>query len=81
MATDNADIMDRVEYALNTIRPFLHKDGGDIEVVELTDDMLLKVRLLGNCETCPMSFSTMKAGVEESVKKEVPSITAVIAVD
>jgi len=82
ISTENRSLLlSQIETALDTIRPFLHKDGGDIEVVEVTDDMTLKVRLLGNCETCPMSFSTMKAGVEESVRKAIPEIISVIAVD
>ncbi|MCP4125121.1 MAG: NifU family protein [Bacteroidetes bacterium] len=82
IGTENRSLLlIQIEAALNTIRPFLHKDGGDIEVVEVTDDMTLKVRLLGNCETCPMNFSTMKAGVEESVRKAIPEIISVIAVD
>lgn len=73
--------IERIESALDTIRPFLMKDGGNIEVVDLTKDMIVKVRLLGNCTTCPMSVSTMKAGVEESIKKAIPEIKSVIAVD
>ena len=78
---DKKNILDKIEISLNSIRPFLQKDGGDIEVVELTDDMTVKVRLLGACETCPMSFSTMKAGVEESIKNAIPEIRAVLAVE
>lgn len=74
-------LLEKIEIALNSIRPFLHKDGGDIEVVELTDNMTVKVRLLGTCETCPMSFSTMKAGVEESIKSAIPEIRSVRAVN
>ena len=73
--------LEKIEAALDTIRPFLMKDGGNIEVVDLTKDMTVKVRLLGNCTTCPMSASTMKAGVEESIKKAIPEIKAVIAVE
>ena len=80
--TENRSLLlSKIETALDTIRPFLQKDGGDIEIVDITDDMTLRVRLLGNCETCPMSFSTMKAGVEESVRKVIPQIISVIAVD
>ncbi len=71
----------RIEEALDTIRPFLQKDGGDIEIVDLSDKLALQVRLLGNCITCPMSASTMKAGVEESVKNAIPEIRSVIAVE
>jgi len=78
---DRESLLEKIEIALNSIRPFLHKDGGDIEVVELTDNMTVKVRLLGTCETCPMSFSTMKAGVEESIKNAIPEIRSVRAVN
>lgn len=70
------NILARVEAALDSIRPYLKADGGNIEVVDITEDKVLKVRLLGNCESCPMSFMTMKAGVEEAIKKHVPEITA-----
>ena len=78
---DKTALLEKIEIALNSIRPFLKKDGGDIEVVELTDNMTVKVRLLGACETCPMSFSTMKAGVEESIKSAIPEIHAVLVVN
>ena len=74
------DIRKRVDKALDKIRPYLVADGGDIEVVELTDDMVLKVQLKGACEGCPYSMQTMKAGVEMTVKKEVPEIKSVVDV-
>lgn len=77
---DKNNTLEKIEIALNSIRPFLQKDGGDIEVVELTDEMDVRVRLLGACETCPMSFSTMKAGVEKSIKNAIPEIRNVVAV-
>jgi len=74
------ELHDRVENALNNIRPFLQSDGGNIELMEITDDMVVKVKLLGNCDGCKMSASTMKAGVESTIKNFVPEITAVEAV-
>lgn len=71
----------KIEEALDTIRPYLKTDGGDIEVVEITADNLVKVKLLGNCVTCPMSFMTMKAGVEETLKKALPEIRGVEAIN
>lgn len=71
----------RVENALDKIRPFLKADGGNIELVNISDQKIVQVRLLGSCESCPMSFSTMKAGVESTVKNEVPEIKAVVAID
>jgi Fe-S cluster biogenesis protein NfuA len=74
--TEN-DILQKVETSLDTIRPYLNADGGDIKVVEITDDMIVKVKLLGACESCPMSFMTMKAGVEQSIKNAIPEIRGI----
>ncbi len=71
---------DRVEAALNNIRPFLQSDGGDIELLEVSENLIAKVKLVGACEMCKMSASTMKAGVEATVKNFVPEIIAVEAV-
>ncbi|MDX2002750.1 MAG: NifU family protein [Chitinophagales bacterium] len=73
-------LLERVEASLDTLRPYLQRDGGNVEVVNITDDMILQVRLLGACEKCPQSFMTMKAGIEEAVKHAVPSLKAVVAV-
>lgn len=73
------ELFKKVEDALNNIRPFLQADGGNIELVEITDNMIAKVRLLGNCDGCKMSASTMKAGVESTIKNFVPEIIAVEA--
>ncbi len=75
------DIYNKVEASLNTIRPYLNEDGGDIKVVEITDEMIVRVKLLGACESCPMSFMTMKAGVEESIRKAIPEIKGIVTVD
>ena len=75
------EILARIEMSLDTMRPYLKNDGGNVEVVELTDDMNLKLRLLGNCGTCPQSVFTMKAGVEEAVLKSVPEVKSVEAVN
>ena len=73
-------LVDRVEHALNNIRPFLQSDGGNIELVDITEQHVVKVRLMGNCESCKMSVSTMKAGVESTIRNFVPEIMAVEAV-
>ena len=75
------EIRDRVEKALEKIRPYLVADGGDIEVVDITEDMVLKVQLKGACNGCPFSMQTMKAGVEMTVKNEVPEIKEVIDIN
>lgn len=76
-----SDILGKIESALDSLRPYLKDDGGNVEVVELTEDMVLKVRLTGNCETCPQSTMTMKAGIEEAVKKSIPEIKEVVAIN
>ena len=74
-------IKERVEKALEKIRPYLLADGGDISVVEITDDMVLRVELKGACYGCPFSMQTLKAGVEMAVKNEVPEIKEVVDIN
>ena len=74
------EIIEQVNKTIESIRPYLHADGGDIEFVEVTDDMVIKVKLTGACETCPFSVHTLKAGVEIALKKEIPQIKDVIAI-
>lgn len=81
MSLEKEEILQRVEQALTTLRPHLEIDGGDIEIVELTDNMVLRFRWLGNCETCSMSTMTMKGGVEHTILSFVPEIKAVEAVN
>jgi len=71
---------EKVESALNKIRPSLRADGGDVELVEISSDGIVKVRLTGACGGCPMSQMTMKMGIEKIIKEEVPGIKEVIAV-
>jgi len=77
---EKVELMHQVELALDDIRPHLVVDGGNVSVVELTDEMTVKVKWLGACETCSMSAMTMKAGVEQVVKNRLPQILAVEAV-
>lgn len=71
----------QIEGALDTIRPYLEADGGNVRVVDLTDEMVLKLELTGACSSCPMSTMTLKAGVEEAIKKAIPEIVKVEAVN
>lgn len=75
--TDKA-IIDKVEGALDEIRPYLEADGGDINLVEVSDKMVVKVKLLGACSSCNVSMMTMKSGVEQAVKRAVPEVKEVI---
>ena len=70
----------RVLEALESIRPFLNKDGGDIELIDVEGRKVI-VKLQGNCNGCPMSFSTMKLGVENTIKQYAPEITEVVSVN
>jgi Fe-S cluster biogenesis protein NfuA len=70
----------KVEAALDKIRPVLQADGGNVELVEITDNNIVRVRLQGACKGCPMSQITLKNGVERVVLKEVPEVKAVEAV-
>tara|TARA_B110000211_G_C13931907_1_gene487562 strand:- start:443 stop:670 length:228 start_codon:yes stop_codon:yes gene_type:complete len=74
------ETLEKIEVALQSIRPYLQKDGGDVEFVELTKDKIVKVRLLGACVDCDMSAMTLKAGIEESIKSAVPEVVSVEAV-
>jgi Fe-S cluster biogenesis protein NfuA len=71
------ELIQRIEQSLDSIRPYLHADGGDIKVIGVTEEMVLQLKLMGNCEDCPMSFMTMKAGVEQAVRNAVPEIQRV----
>ena len=71
---------DEVEAALARVRPMLQADGGDVELVEITEEGVVKVRLRGACGTCPMAQMTLKMGIERYLKKEVPEVKAVEAV-
>ncbi|MFP4288007.1 MAG: NifU family protein [Bacteroidales bacterium] len=77
----NAELIKKVENVIDQIRPYLQADGGNIRFVEITDDMVVNVELLGACGSCPMSTMTLKAGVEQAMKKAIPQIKSVEAVN
>ncbi len=81
MALDVQNITKKVNQAIHQLRPFLEQDGGDMELVEITEEGIVRVRLLGACKDCSMSAMTMKAGLEEAVKKVAPEVTHVEAVN
>ena len=76
----DAATISKIEAALEQVRPFLQGDGGDISLVEVTDDNIVRVKLHGACHGCSISHITMKAGVEEAIKNAVPEIKTVEAV-
>ncbi|MDA8215388.1 MAG: NifU family protein [Nitrospiraceae bacterium] len=67
----------KVEEVINRVRPYLRRDGGDVELVDITDDNIVKVKLVGACGTCPMSIMTLKGGIEAELKKAIPELKAV----
>lgn len=75
------DLLQRVEAALDTIRPYLEADGGNVSVEEITPEMVVRLRLLGSCGSCPMSIMTLKAGIEQAIKRSVPEIEAIEAIN
>ncbi|HXH99207.1 MAG TPA: NifU family protein [Sphingobacteriaceae bacterium] len=75
------DLINRVEKALDTIRPYLEADGGNVSVLEITSDNIVRLKMLGACGSCPMSIMTLKAGIEQAIMKAVPEIVSVEAVN
>ncbi len=71
---------DRVKAALENLRPLLQADGGDVEFVSVDEEGLVSVKLTGACGSCPMSQMTLKMGIENSLKKEIPEVSAVVGV-
>lgn len=74
-------LLHQIELALDDIRPHLAVDGGDVAVVDVTDELTVHVRWIGACESCTMSATTMKAGVEQAVKSRLPQIRSVQAIN
>jgi Fe-S cluster biogenesis protein NfuA len=77
----NEKLFEKVKIALETIRPYLKADGGDVELVKVTDEGIVEVKLMGACVGCPMSQMTLRAGVERALIREVPGIRRVEAVN
>lgn len=71
----------KIEEALDSVRPFLKMDGGDVELVGISDENVVTIKLLGACSGCSMSHMTMKAGIEEAIRKILPEVRSVVAVN
>jgi len=78
---NKTELIDKIELALNSMRPFLQADGGDVELVDITSEMEVKLRLKGHCSSCEMSSMTMKAGIESGLKNALPEIKSVVAIN
>lgn len=79
MSTEQQAFEERVEQTLDTVRPGLRADGGDVELVNVTDDGVVSVRLTGACGGCPMSTITLKMGIERALMEQIPEVTRVEA--
>ncbi len=79
--TLDPSLSNKIELALNKIRPYLEADGGNVEILEITPSLELHLQFVGACSSCAMSAMTFKAGIEETIRREVPEITKVIAVN
>ena len=77
----DSTVINKIEEALAQVRPFLESDGGDIRLIEVTDDFIVKVKLLGACSDCHVSMMTLKAGVEQAIKKVLPEVQKVVDID
>ncbi len=79
--TKKQELIKKVNSVFDIIRPYLKADGGDVTLVDITDDMSVKVKLTGACHGCPFSMMTLKSGIEQTVKEKIPELKEVIAVD
>ena len=79
-AINDPELNQQIETALDTIRPYLEADGGAVRLLNVTPDMVVELELLGACGTCPMSTMTLRAGIEQAIKRAIPSVTRVEAV-
>ncbi len=75
------ELLRQVEEALDTIRPYLMADGGSVRVADITEDLVVELELMGACGTCPMSTMTLRAGIEQALKRSIPQITRVEAIN
>ncbi len=80
ISPSDPDLRQRIETTLDSIRPYLMADGGSVRLQNVTDEYVVELALLGACGTCPMSMMTLRAGIEQAIKRAVPEITRVEAV-
>lgn len=78
---EKQELIQQLDKALDDLRPHLKVDGGDVEIVDVTEDQKVMIKWLGNCEMCSMSSMTMKAGIEQTIKSKFPQIESVEAVN
>jgi Fe-S cluster biogenesis protein NfuA len=73
-------VLSKIKKAIDSVRPYLKADGGDVELIEVTDELIVKVKLVGACDGCPFSMQTLKAGIEQAIRNEVPEIRELVSV-
>jgi Fe-S cluster biogenesis protein NfuA len=73
-------VLNKIKSAIDSVRPYLIADGGDVELVEVTEELIVKVKLVGACHGCPFSMQTLRAGIEQAIRNEVPDIKELISV-
>lgn len=81
MIENKQELLERIDRALDDVRPHLAVDGGNVEVVDVTEDMVAQIKWLGNCQNCSMSAMTLRAGLEQAVRSKLPEIVSVEAVN
>jgi Fe-S cluster biogenesis protein NfuA len=74
------DLYDRVDKALDEIRPYIHSHAGDVNLVDVSDDGVVKLQMVGTCDSCPMSMITLRLGIERILKEKVSGITEVFSI-
>lgn len=81
MDLEKSAIIEKIKHAIEEVRPYLKADGGDVELVELTSDNTVKVKLTGACDGCPFSMMTLRAGIEQAIRKKFPELKELIAIE
>ena len=79
--TVSQDLIDRIETALDSVRDYLRSDGGDVRLHKVREDLVVELQLLGSCESCSMSNMTMRAGLEQAIRKVAPEVVKVEAIN
>jgi Fe-S cluster biogenesis protein NfuA len=78
---EKINLIKDIDIILNEIRPHLAVDGGDVEVIDITEEKVVKIKWIGNCESCSMSEMTLRAGIAETIKSKMPEIVSVVAIN
>ena len=79
--TEKARLLEKINITLDSLRPYLQADGGDITVEDITDEKVVKVKFSGTCIDCPFSYQTLKAGIEQAIFREIPDVKEVVSVE